>query len=221
MLNVMVDRKQYGNKEILKDFHLYLNDHDILALYGCNGSGKTTLISILSGLTDFDGDIMLDGVSLINCRYKYLSKVGIFLNDLFYYDFMTVNEFIDLTINIKGIQNEDKIYEYKQELMALLYLDKFSNCLMKNLSLGTKQKVMLLLSLIHKPELILFDEPLVNLDHASQENIIDYIRNYVLKNNTILIFSSHDTSLIQKLSNKVLTMEDFQVHNKDEWFYEK
>lgn len=178
------------------------------------------MISLIGGLTDFEGEIQLNDISLSCGRenYEYLRNVGMLLNDLYSYDFMTVDEFIELNINFKDIEDKSSLYSSKTELIELLFLENFKNHLMKNLSLGTKQKVMLLLSLIHKPNLLLFDEPLVNLDTKSKENTIDFLKSYINNNKAILVFSSHDLNLIKKLSNRILDMKDMKIYSvREEW----
>lgn len=218
MLKVKTITKKYSDKKVIDNFSMNVSQGEILALYGRNGSGKTTLITVIGGLTDFEGEIEFKGIPLRSKgeNYQYLENIGILLNDQFSYDFMTVDEFIELNINLKDVDNKKDTYDYKNQLIKLLFLEDFQSELMKNLSLGTKQKVMLLLSLIHKPSLILLDEPLVNLDTKSKENIINFLKEYVEENVATLIFSSHDINLINNLATTVVNMKDLKSYEVGE-----
>ena len=124
---------------------------------------------------------------------------------------------------IKNLSDSEVLAdELLDELIDILGVSEYKDMYIKNLSLGTKQKIQIITSLLTKPKLILFDEPFVNLDEKSVINLLKFLEEYNEKNNGIIIFSTHSRDeKLQKFSNyrmellekDMVRLEDINVYN--------
>ncbi|MGG3572599.1 ABC transporter ATP-binding protein [Bacillus gobiensis] len=187
MLKILDLYKGYSNRTIFNGLSFTIPKQSIVSLTGINGIGKTTLLNILGGTTTFTGSISLSDTD-INKNFKgYMEKTSLIPNSPFLYDYLTVSEMIELVSSLSKYNNDDII----EELFDKLNLEGFETVFIKNLSLGTKQKVAFIIGFINNPELILIDEPFVNFDRASLKNLLSFLCTYVNKTNSIIIFSTH------------------------------
>ena len=205
MLKVQNLNKAYDKIHIFEDITFDIPRGAIVSLLGENGIGKTTLLKIIGGLIDFQGSISWNNISLKNDFNMYISNIAYIPNTPFLYDYLTANEMIDLMIDLTPKERQKEQFIYKQELVRKLNLEKYKDILIKNLSLGTKQKISYMISFINSPSLILIDEPFVNFDNTSLEIILDFIRNFIKANNSTIIFATHseDPRISSIITHKV------------------
>lgn len=180
--------KAFDEKIVFKNIDISIPRGAIVSLTGKNGIGKTTLLNILAGLTRVEGNIEYNGVKINENYTSYMEKVVLLDNNTFLYDFLTLEEMYQLIKSISTVPVTEGIYE---ELVEALELEEYRDMFIGNLSLGTRQKVLLICSLITLPEIILFDEPFVNLDQASVNALLSFLTKYIKERNGIIIFSTH------------------------------
>lgn len=216
MLKICRVKKKYTGTEIFDEINLDIPGNSIVTITGKNGIGKTTLLNILGGISDFEGDILLDKVSLKHNFEDYLKMTTLIPNEPFLYDYLTVLEMIDL---VTSLSESDEIVSenFKNKMIPDLELTAFKSILIKNLSLGTKQKVSFITAFLNNPKLILIDEPFVNFDRTSMSTILTFIYEYVLKNKAIIIFSTHSED--EKLSN--IVTHNIHIHGSKEIYLSK
>lgn len=191
MLELMNIRKKYGNSTyILDGINMKVNNKRIVELKGENGIGKSTLLNIIGGMTKFEGDVRLNEMSLQTNFKRYMEHVSLIGNTPFLYEYLTPYETIDMILSFLNKQTLDPSLE---NLIEDIRLDEYKDTLTRELSLGTRQKLSLILALLPEPDLILLDEPFVNLDVISREMILNYLENYVEQNHAILIYATHST----------------------------
>lgn len=208
MLEAVNIKKKYDNI-VLNDISFSIPDKSIVLLNGDNGMGKTTLLYILGGLIEFEGDVIYSGFSIRKNFEHYIGRVSVIPNTPYIFEHLTVNEMIDLVISLSEKNKQLSQNELKNELIEKLNLYKYKNTLAKNLSLGTRQKVSFICSFINSPSIILIDEPFVNFDSKSLDTITSFLYEYVLKNNSIVIFSSHaNDNKINSIVTHKLTIQD-------------
>ncbi|SFE03073.1 ABC-2 type transport system ATP-binding protein [Lentibacillus persicus] len=118
----------------------------------------------------------------------YIKHTSLIPNHPFLYDYLTVRESIDL---VADIAERADIKENAMNLMKNLELERYEAELVKNLSLGTKQKVSFITSVMNEPKLVLIDEPFVNFDKHSLSVILAFIRDYINDTKATVIFSTH------------------------------
>lgn len=175
---------------------------EIFGLLGPNGAGKTTTLRMLSTLIRPDsGDAVLDGSSVVNNPEQVRSKIGFLTSELKLEDFFTPNYLFDFFSRLHGV-DEATISERKQRMFSRFGIDRFAEVKVANLSTGMKQKVSLVISLVHNPEIIIFDEPTNGLDVLTARTVTDYLQELRAEGKTIIL-STHIFSLVERLCNRV------------------
>lgn len=175
---------------------------EIFGLLGPNGAGKTTTLRMLSTLIRPDeGDAVLDGSSVVNEPEKVRGKIGFLTSELKLEDFFTPNYLFDFFSRLHGVE-EAAIRERKERMFSRFGIDKFAEVKVANLSTGMKQKLSLVISLVHDPEIIIFDEPTNGLDVLTARTVTDYLQELRNAGKTIIL-STHIFSLVERLCDRV------------------
>ncbi|MFZ7120767.1 MAG: ATP-binding cassette domain-containing protein [Eubacteriaceae bacterium] len=201
--------KCYDDLTVFENIEISIENKSIVALTGKNGIGKTTLLNIMGGIIKFDGDIDYCDISLKKDYSKYMKKVSLITNENFLYEYLNLIEIIELIFSLDKNINKNKSNIMIEELIEVLDINQYKNTITKNLSLGTRQKISIIINLINFPKIILFDEPFVNLDHKSVESLISFFGNYIEKNAGIIIFSTHSDDLrLSKFSTHTMKIID-------------
>lgn len=161
MLEISNVTKKYGKTVANDNILFHVNDGQIAVLLGPNGAGKTTIIKCISGLLRFKGDIKIDGYDNKSIDAKKL--LGYIPEMPAVYDLLTVEEHLEFIARAYKTRDD----EYEKELLERFELWDKKGKLGKELSKGMQQKLSICCALVHKPKVIIFDEPLVGLDpHA-------------------------------------------------------
>lgn len=179
-----------------------VNKGEIYALLGTNGAGKTTTLRILSTLLKpDDGKCYIDGVNVSEEPDKIRSKIGFLTSELKLDGFFTPNYLYDFFSDLYGVKSELRIVR-KKELFNTLGIDKFAEVKVSNLSTGMKQRVAIAISLVHDPDIIIYDEPTNGLDIVSSKMVIDYLKELKTNGKTIII-STHIFEVVEKVVDRV------------------
>lgn len=179
-----------------------VNKGEIYALLGTNGAGKTTTLRILSTLLKpDDGKCYIDGVNVSEEPDKIRSKIGFLTSELKLDGFFTPNYLYDFFSDLYGVKSELRIVR-KKELFNTLGIDKFVEVKVSNLSTGMKQRVAIAISLVHDPDIIIYDEPTNGLDIVSSKMVIDYLKELKTNGKTIII-STHIFEVVEKVADRV------------------
>ena len=137
---------------------------EIFGLLGPNGAGKTTTLRMLSTLIRPDsGDVLVDGFSVVSQPEEVRRRIGFLTSELKLEDFFTPNYLFDFFSNLHGVDSSQAA-ERKQRMFQRFGIDQFAEVKVSNLSTGMKQKLSLVISLVHNPDIIIFDEPTNGLD---------------------------------------------------------
>ncbi len=195
MLELRNITKRYRESAVFEGIDLKINNGSIVELLGENGIGKSTLLNIIGGMTRFEGDIWLNGISIRKNYKRYMENVSLVGNTPFLYEYLTPAETIDMVLSFLNLKSLDPSLE---KLIEEIGLYKYKHMLTRELSLGTRQKLSLILALLPSPDLILLDEPFVNLDVESREAVLRYLKKYISENNAILIYATHSTEAYLK-----------------------
>lgn len=175
---------------------------EIYGLLGPNGAGKTTTLRCISTLIKPDeGDIFINDISVVNDPELVRRKIGFLTSDLKLEDFFTPNYLFDFFAKLHDIPSEVK-EKRKSELFSRFGIDKFKEVKIAELSSGMKQKVQLVISIIHDPEVIIFDEPTNGLDVITAKVVTDFLLELKAAGKTIIV-STHIFSLVEKLCDRV------------------
>ena len=175
---------------------------EIFGLLGPNGAGKTTTLRMLSTLIKPDsGDAVLDGCSVVIQPEAVRGKIGFLTSELKLEDFFTPNYLFDFFSELHGV-DPNEAAERKRVMFERFGIDKFAEVKVANLSTGMKQKLSLVISLVHDPEVIIFDEPTNGLDVLTARTVTDYLQELRAEGKTIIL-STHIFSLVERLCDRV------------------
>tara|TARA_B100000029_G_scaffold468243_1_gene505074 strand:- start:1308 stop:1958 length:651 start_codon:yes stop_codon:yes gene_type:complete len=192
--------KSFGNNLILEKLNLKIVYGEVLCISGKNGSGKSTLIRILSRLITTDsGDYFFNGKPIHDSK-EFRKKIGVLLDSNMLYQDMTILENLKFSSSLYGIKNPQKNINYVSELFEI---SNFLNSKVKELSRGFKKRTELAKILLHKPQIIILDEPEINLDKATIETLKDIIVQERKKGAAIILCThseQFDQSTIQKFA---------------------
>ena len=178
------------------------NKGEIFGLLGPNGAGKTTTLRMLATLIKPDqGDAQIDGSSIISNPEQVRSKIAFLTSELKLEDFFTPNYLFDFFSELHQVE-KSIASQWKKELFQRFGIDKFAEVKVANLSAGMKQKVSLAVSLVHNPDIIIFDEPTNGLDVLTARTVTDFLCDLKAQGKTIIL-STHIFSLVEKLCDRV------------------
>lgn len=175
---------------------------EIFGLLGPNGAGKTTTLRMLATLIRPDsGDALVDGASVVREPEKVRSRIGFLTSELKLEECFTPNYLFDFFADLHKVEPAVRDNR-KKELFDRFSIDKFAEVKVANLSTGMKQKVSLVVSIVHDPDIIIFDEPTNGLDVLTAKVVTDFLQQLRDQGKTIIV-STHIFSLIEKLCDRV------------------
>ena len=175
---------------------------EVYGLLGPNGAGKTTTLRMLSTLIKpDDGDAKIDGASIKTEPEIVRSKIGFLTSELKLEDFFTPNYLFDFFAKLHNIDMAVS-QRRKDELFGKFGIDEFAEVKVANLSTGMKQKASLVISIVHDPNIIIFDEPTNGLDVLTAKVVTDFLLELKAQGKTVIV-STHIFSLIEKICDRV------------------
>lgn len=175
---------------------------EVFGLLGPNGAGKTTTLRMLATLIRPDsGDALVDGASVVNEPELVRGKIGFLTSELKLEEFFTPNYLYDFFSELHGVP-ADVAATRKKNYFERFGIDKFAEVKVGNLSTGMKQKTSLVISLVHDPDIIIFDEPTNGLDVLTAKVVTDFLKDLKAQGKSIIV-STHIFNLIEKLCDRV------------------
>ena len=188
------------NIHALKDLNLEVKEGEILGLLGPNGAGKSTFINILAGVTDkTSGEVIVWGFDLDKNPRQVRVSLGIVPQEINVDPFFTPKKLLDLQAGLFGVKKKDRITDTILDLVALK--DK-SNSYTRNLSGGMKRRLLIAKALVHKPPIIILDEPTAGVDVDLRKNLWDNIRS-LRKLGVTIILTTHYLQEAEELCDRV------------------
>ncbi|MCQ2617716.1 ATP-binding cassette domain-containing protein [Helicobacter pylori] len=197
----------YHNRAVFKDFNLSIQEGDFLCVLGESGSGKSTLLGLILGLLKPSfGSVKIFNETLSNNAFLR-QKIGYIAQGNSLFSHLNALQNMTFCLNLQGInkqaaQKEAKALALKMGLEESL-MDKFPN----ELSGGQAQRVGIIRGIIHRPELILLDEPFSALDSLNRKNLQDLIKEIHQNSCATFIMVTHDEGEVQKLATKTLEIK--------------
>jgi heme ABC exporter ATP-binding subunit CcmA len=200
--------KSYGNKIILDELSLKVAYGEMICISGVNGSGKSTLIRILSGLIKPDsGNIFIDGNQIVTNNSSFRKKFGVLLDSKMIYENMSVSENLKFSSALYNIENPRKEID---SITKILGIYDFLDTRVKNLSKGFKKRTELAKILLHKPKIILLDEPEINLD----KNSIKILKEIILserKKGAAIILCTHSEEFMNEVGQRFISIDNGEL----------
>ena len=194
--------KRYGNRAVVDCLTLSIQAGDLYAFIGHNGAGKTTTIKSCCGILQFDeGEILVDGISIQKDPIACKQRLAYIPDNPDLYEFMSGIKYLNFVADIYGVpvkEREERIKEYADMLELTQDLAQPVSAY----SHGMKQKLVIIGALIHKPKLMIMDEPFVGLDPKASFTVKNLMKE-MCANGMAIFFSTHVLEVAEKLCNKV------------------
>lgn len=192
--------KDYGNRRALDNITFDANQGEIVGFLGPNGAGKTTTMRILTGyMPPTDGEAFVAGYDVIDESLEVRKRVGYLPETVPLYDDMTAIEYLKFMGELRRLPDPE---ERALETLEMVNLEERADSFIGTYSKGMRQRIGLAQALLHRPEVIILDEPTIGLDPAQVVEIRNVIRE-IGKDRTVL-FSTHILSEAQQICDRVL-----------------
>jgi ABC-2 type transport system ATP-binding protein len=199
--------KRYGSLQALAGVSLTIDQGEFFALLGPNGAGKTTLISTLAGLTRASaGTLRVMGHDVVNDYQQARSSLGIVPQEIVFDPFFSVRETLRFQAGYFGIARGAALDSWIDELLANLSLTDKADKNMRQLSGGMKRRVLVAQALVHKPPVIVLDEPTAGVDVELRQTLWAFVRSLNEKGHTILL-TTHYLEEAQQLCSRIAMMK--------------
>lgn len=200
--------KNFGKKEILKDVSLELEKGDILGFIGPNGAGKTTTIKLILGLQSItSGTVKINGYDITSNFTNAIRNVGAIVENPDLYIYLTGYENLKLIANLyKGVGKE-RI----DEVVKLVKLENRINDKVSRYSLGMRQRLGIAQAILHKPNLLILDEPTNGLDPEGIKEIRELLKDLAEKEEMAVLISSHNLLELETFCNKICIIKNGKV----------
>jgi len=203
-------QKKFGNAEALRDLSISIEKGDLVSLLGPSGCGKTTLLRLIAGFeTPTEGHIFLRDRKITEIAPQK-RNIGIVFQDYAIFPTMNVFNNVAYGLRVKKFSKEE-ISELVAEYLELVGLTGYEKRLPSQLSGGQQQRVALARALVIKPDVLLLDEPLSNLDAALRLNIRKEIRKIQQALGITTIFVTHDQEEAMSISDKIFVMRQGEL----------
>lgn len=200
--------KIYENKyKALDDVDFKLQAGDFVGLLGINGAGKTSLISSIAGINSFDGQIKVMGHNVMTDVVKAKQSLGVVPQEIAFDPFLTVMQTLKFQSGLYGVKNNQA---WLDELISRMHLEDKADSNTRSLSGGMKRRLMVAQALVHKPQLIILDEPTAGVDVEIRKNIWDFISELYAKGHTILL-TTHYLEEVEKLCNQIIMIDKGKI----------
>jgi len=192
--------RKFGDVTAVNNISLSVRKGELFGLLGPNGSGKTTMIKCLTGqLKPTEGGIRVMGIDVVQQPVRVREVVGITPEQETPPSFLTAEEYLHFVGHVRRIQDIEAQCSFWFDFLE--FGDK-RDVLCKDLSRGTRQKLMVAQAFLHRPELVFIDEPLINLDPLMQRKIKNYLTDYVKGEGTVFI-STHILEIAEEICTRI------------------
>jgi ABC-2 type transport system ATP-binding protein len=203
--------KRYASFTALAGVSLRVEEGEFFALLGPNGAGKTTLISCLAGLTRANaGSLQVMGHDVVTDYQAARLALGIVPQEIVFDPFFSVRETLRFQAGYFGIARTAALDAWIDELLAKLSLTDKADQNMRQLSGGMKRRVLVAQALVHRPPVIVLDEPTAGVDVELRQNLWSFIRELNAQGHTILL-TTHYLEEAQQLCSRIAMMKQGRI----------
>lgn len=199
-----------GNKRAVDTISLEVKEGEIFGFIGHNGAGKTTTIKSIVGINEFDeGDILINGMSIKDNPIECKKIMAYIPDNPDLYESLTAIQYLNFVADVYGVS------ETQREELIKKYGDAFEitnnlGSLISSYSHGMKQKLAIISALIHKPKLLVLDEPFVGLDPKASHTLKGIMKE-ICEEGASIFFSSHVLEVVEKLCSRIAIIKDGKI----------
>ncbi len=210
LLSITNISKKFGNLTAVDGLSLEIPPGEVHAFLGPNGAGKTTTIRMISGLLRPDtGTILVDGHDVVTDGVAARRKLAYVPDEPYLFERLTGREFLDFTARIYGLERH--LYDERlAECDGLFNLSGFWDRLAEGYSHGQRQRVVLAAAWMHRPKLLIVDEPLVGLDPKHIRVAIDLFRRLATEGGSVLM-STHTLATVEGSCDRVTVVDKGKI----------
>jgi ABC-2 type transport system ATP-binding protein len=203
-------KMNYEKKQVLKGVNLDVFKGQIIGYIGPNGAGKSTTVKIMLGLVEgYTGIVTILGQDIAKGNGAYKGKIGYVPEIAEIYDALTAREYLTFIGELYGL-DYGAVEEKAKKLMNLFGIEDVFDARMTSYSKGMRQKVLIISSLLHNPEILFLDEPLSGLDANSVMIVKEILAELAAQGKTIF-YSSHIMDVVEKISTRIVLLNGGEV----------
>lgn len=208
MLEIKNYSKKYSNGKLaVSDLSLEIKSKDLFAFIGHNGAGKSTTIKSIVGILPFDdGDIIIDGISIKDDPVACKKLIAYIPDNPDLYESLTGINYLNFISDVYEVSSSER-KEIIEKYATLFGIKNDLNSYIGSYSHGMKQKLAIISALVHKPKLIIMDEPFVGLDPIASHSVKEVMKEFC-ENGGAIFFSTHVLEVAEKLCNKLAIIKE-------------
>ena len=197
--------KKYGKTFVVDDLNLSISSSEIVGFLGLNGAGKTTTMRMLLGLIKpTSGECYIQGNKVDQYNLEVLNEIGYIIETPYSYPDLTVQENLEIVSTLRGVRNKDVIDWVTEKLK----LDQYKDKQVKHLSLGNVARLGIAKAIIHKPKILILDEPTNGLDPFGVIEVRELLKELANNLGTTVLISSHKLEEISKVATRIVIIHD-------------
>ena len=199
-------KKNYGNKEAVKNINFEIKENEIIGLLGPNGCGKTTTIGMILGLLKpTSGQVLINGFQLEKNRIEILQKINFISPYIELPKKLTVKQNLIVYGKLYSVKNLNSRIDYLvEELRLQNLLDRVTG----ELSSGQKNRISLAKAIINDPSVLLLDEPTASLDPETGDFVRTFLENYKKEKKVSILLASHNMDEVTRLCSSIMMMKN-------------
>lgn len=208
ILEVKDVSKKYGKKQVLSGVSFDIEEGDIFGLIGPNGAGKSTLINIITGILDpLNGEVLIGGYSIKKKPIEAKRLIGLVPQELALSEDISAIDNLNFFASLYGLSGK-KLKEAVNEALEVVGLTEKKKEKVKKFSGGMKRRLNLAAAIMHKPRLLILDEPTVGIDPQSRNNIFEYLRKVNSQDKTTILYTSHYMEEVEELCKNIFVIDE-------------
>ena len=197
--------KKYGKNLVVDNLNLSIESGEIVGFLGLNGAGKTTTMRMLLGLIKpTSGECYIQGKKVDRYNLEVLNEIGYIIETPYSYPDLTVQENLEIVGTLRGVRNKNVIDWAVEKLKLEQYKDKQ----VKHLSLGNVARLGIAKAIIHKPKILILDEPTNGLDPFGVIEVRELLKELVNNLGTTVLISSHKLEEISKIATRIVIIHE-------------
>jgi ABC-2 type transport system ATP-binding protein len=209
MIDVIDLSKSYGPVQALKDVSFHVDAGEIIGLLGPNGAGKTTMMKILTGyLQPTRGQATVDDLDVLTHALEVQKRIGYLPENAPLYPELSVQAYLKMIAELRQIPEDDRLPRLSEAIRATNLEDHLTRPI-GQLSKGYRQRVGLAQAIVHKPKLLILDEPTIGLDPTQIVEVRHLIRN--LAQDSTVLLSTHILSEVEAICDRVIILMNGEV----------
>ena len=214
MIEVRGLTKYYADYPAIQDLNFHAEPGEIVGFLGPNGAGKTTTMRILTGyMPPSEGTAIVAGYDVFKQSLEARRHIGYMPETVPLYNEMTVWDYLDYMARLRGVRNADQREEQIEEALELCNLTDRADSVIGHLSKGYRQRVGLAQALVHKPDVLILDEPTIGLDPRQVHEVRELIRG--LGRERTILLSTHILSEASQVCNRIVVINKGRIVAED------